>query len=218
MNFLSHYYIDNIDEQVVHNFGLMFPDFMGMCNRGLHVNKIINQVDNVELMGGIQKHFSLDNLWHHHQVFDALRFKLKQILRQYGFSASPYRPFFITHIIAEIGIDRIIALNEPNKIDQLYKDVAVFEAQHMQVVHFLPTKNKLRMETFLETFIDAKYVYKYADNESFIYTLNRMFERVNNPILKFEKPAQLHNFVKQIDECIQNDFDAIFKSMSKDRI
>ncbi|MGB0430683.1 MAG: hypothetical protein ACPGLV_09435, partial [Bacteroidia bacterium] len=121
MNFISHFYCHRATSPI-HNFGLHFPDFIGIVDRNLKLNTYLGGYDlkNQQFLLGIKNHLKADEIWHNHTFFKAKTRLIKEVLKQYGISDKPYRPFFMTHVMLEILLDRAIIRYEKQVAEDMY--------------------------------------------------------------------------------------------------
>lgn len=208
MNFLSHHHLDSRYEDSLFNFGLLLPDLVGALNKKIRIKRLLDCTYNAEgrqILAGVNQHLRRDEDFHHSVFFNKVTKEIKGVLPAYGFGVRPYRPFFISHLLSELFLDRYFLKAYPASADALYADLDALEVSQIEV--FLSQAGQQHniqpFITFLEKFRELRFIYGYAQPESIIYSLNRIFERVRNPKFEFRKNEELYTFVHSIDAIIQ---------------
>lgn len=124
MNYLSHYYFDRVDDNKYYNIGLILPDLARH-----HISKLrINPYRNIEfttdeigsINRGCNRHFESDRKFHNWAVFVQLSQEATDTIRESG-DKDMDRDFFISHILIELLLDKVILDIEPKIADNLYK-------------------------------------------------------------------------------------------------
>lgn len=213
MNFLSHFYLDGSNDHKL-NFGLLFPDFLGIIDRSVKVHQLLPEIDEKEesFKHGISLHVRADAIWHNSDYFKFKTELIGDVLRDFEFYEKPYRPFFMTHVMLEILLDRMLLLQKPDLATGMYNSLEGLEKQWI-IQLFSNEKLSENMPKFVSNFTDSRYVYKYSDNAHFIYALNRLFKRVGLPGFEFQDHDERDIFVNRLDHCINTDYEEIFSSM-----
>lgn len=216
MNFLSHYHIHGteVDE---FNFGLLFPDFLGILNRSYKLSQFLHDyAGGIEpFVKGIDYHVRADAYWHGCAYFKDKCQLLKEVFQEYGFGEKPYRPFFMTHVALELLIDRQIVRDQTSLCEKMYASLAQLKQEFLQNLFQEKTETE-RMLSFLKNFVDNRYVFSYANNEMFVYALNRLFSRVRHPQLAFSNEENRDTFVDQLDNAINKDYTHILQTLSNE--
>ena len=218
MNFLSHYNV-HATESPEFNFGLLFPDFLGIISRGYKLQHFKNDFsgESPNLLLGIAHHELADGLWHQSGFFKDKCDLIKVVLSAYGFYKKPFRPFFMSHVMLEILMDRAIVRESeahPNKMYDSLEEVGDALIQEISDVH----KATSEFGRFFANFRSNRYVFSYSDNEMFIYALNRLFSRVKHPQLVFTDRIQRDSFVQELDSLIEKDYHTILEDIRNERV
>lgn len=214
MNFLSHYHIHSREEDEF-NFGLLFPDFLGIVNRSYKLGQFLNDYSNGSsaFIHGVDYHVRADAYWHSCTYFKEKCQLLKEVFQSHGFGERPYRPFFMTHVALELLIDRQIVRDQYHLGEGMYASLARVEQDFLGSL-FLEKAETERMLTFLKKFVEKRYVFLYADNELFVYALNTLFSRIGHPQLAFSNAENRDTFVYQLDHAINKDYTHILETIS----
>ncbi len=215
MNFISHFYCHQTDSPY-HNFGLHFPDFLGIVNREYKLTQFLTdyQGNCEEFLIGIKNHIRADEIWHSHIYFKEKTEQIKKVLADFEMLEKPYRPFFMTHVMLEILLDRAIILNEQQVAINMYQSLEKCDLNFLKAL-FVDEKSNDKFNRFFHEFLKNRYTLTYADNEMFIYALNRLFSRVNHPAINI---AETDKFVSQLDEIVSKDYTVPLQEISNERI
>lgn len=183
MNFISHYYFDGFDGRVYYNLGLILPDLMVIHKRSWRLNIKQNHLPaepdpQNSIMQGCRQHILADSHFHNSDFFKGKCAEIKQILMRNNINSPPFRLFFISHILLELILDKIIIEKHRNIIDKFYSDL---EKVDVRVIHsflnnltFRPTDG---FAEFFQNFASNKYLYDYKDMHFIIHVLNRVLGR-----------------------------------------
>lgn len=214
MNFLSHYQVHSRD---VHefNFGLLFPDFLGILNRDYKLGQYKSDYagPSNHFVEGLDYHVRADAYWHDCVYFKEKCQLLKDVFTSFGFGERPYRPFFMTHVALELLIDRQLVLKDEAVCENMYHSLANVDSVFLDGL-FQQRGETERMLNFLKNFIDRRYVFSYGDNEMFVYALNRLFSRIGHPQLTFSNEENRDTFVYQLDHAVKKDYNTILETIS----
>jgi hypothetical protein len=209
MNLLSHYFFDNIQGNHYYNFGLILPDLLGIYNRKWKYSaKSIPENDQhyTQINSGAIRHLQTDHEFHNSEWFENKRQEVKSLLYRQNLNFSPFRPFFISHILVELMLDRVILKKNIETADNFYADMDLINDN---VIFNLLNKSNFvpagEFVSFFNRFRQHRYVYAYADNEKFIFSLNRIFSRVNNPIFEGEFKEILNHLIFETELLINKD-------------
>ena len=123
MNYLSHYYFDRDEDNKYFNIGLILPDLARSHIAKLRINpyKNITFTTNeiASMNDGCNKHFASDRKFHNWMTFVDLTNKATDMIRESG-DKDINRDYFITHIMVEILLDKILLDQNPTLADDFY--------------------------------------------------------------------------------------------------
>lgn len=218
MNFLSHHTVHAI-ENPEFNFGLLFPDFLGIISRSYKLKQFKKDFskERPSLLLGIAHHELADGIWHESSFFKNKCSLIKSVLASYGFNERPFRPFFMSHVMLEILLDRAIVQASEDHADQMYRSLDAIDTDLIQQISRV-NEATAEFGKFFASFRSNRYVFSYADNEMFIYALNRLFSRVHHPQLLFKDNSQRNSFVQELDELIETDYNTIVEDIRNERV
>ena len=211
MNFLSHYYVHHRSSEYF-NFGLLFPDILGGFSRDLKLGIFKSQYNggNLDFLEGVAHHELADGLWHNHAYFTVKRAEMKEILIKHGLDQLPYRPFFITHIILELLLDRML-LSEKNGLGEAMYNSLEKLPQEFLLGLFEDKEVSESFCLFFQRFLKARFVLNYIDDDKFMISLNQLFTRINQPSIAF---SESNKFVQELDQLVRFDYKTVLNEIS----
>jgi hypothetical protein len=130
VNYLSHFYFDQVEDNKYYNIGLILPDLARA-----HISKLrINPYKNItfttkeiaSMNDGCNKHFASDRKFHNWMVFVDLTNRATDMIRESG-DKDINRDYFITHIMVEVLLDKILLDRNPNLANEFYDMVKSVE-------------------------------------------------------------------------------------------
>lgn len=123
MNYLSHYYFDRDEDNKYYNIGLILPDLARSHIAKLRINPYKNITFTTKeissMNDGCNKHFASDRKFHNWMTFVELTNKATDMIRESG-DKDINRDYFITHIMVEILLDKILLDKNPSLADDFY--------------------------------------------------------------------------------------------------
>lgn len=123
MNYLSHYYFDRDEDNKYFNIGLILPDLARSHIAKLRINPYKNITfttkEIASMNDGCNKHFASDRKFHNWMSFVELTNKATDMIRESG-DKDINRDYFITHIMVEILLDKILLDQNPTLADDFY--------------------------------------------------------------------------------------------------
>ena len=123
MNYLSHYFFDRDEDNKYFNIGLILPDLARSHIAKLRINPYKNITfttkEIASMNDGCNKHFASDRKFHNWMTFVELTNKATDMIRESG-DKDINRDYFITHIMVEILLDKILLDQNPTLADDFY--------------------------------------------------------------------------------------------------
>ena len=189
MNFLSHFYFYSHPTDNYYNTGLVLPDFIRIGAKGERL-KLNGNFDDQgseinSLVLGAADHFKADKIFHASTYFTDFNALIGDILKAEGFSKQYNRTWFISHILLELMIDRVIIKENTEALNAFYFSLTNTDTSHLD--HFLELHQIANRENFIdffEHFRKIQYMHSYTDNDKFVYAINRIAQRAG--LNKFE--------------------------------
>lgn len=207
MNFLTHYYCDRKKEDPLYNLGLAIPDLMSMYKRGWKINNRLTEHilsgDFLSIADGISQHLLGDQYFHQSDFFLRNTSQIKQLLLDNKVKYRGTHYLFLSHLLLEICIDRMIVKKIPQVVVDFYADLS---AIHPNLVKdFFEDINVAIPEGFFifyERFVREKFIYNYDDIEKIIFMYNRILTRVNMTVIDPDEYEKLGNVISSIDDIL----------------
>lgn len=186
MNFLAHFFFDGRLNAPYFNMGLVLPDLMGISERGWKIHHLPKD-DNLSpetkaLKEGIEHHHQMDHFFHNSHFFRDSTEQIKTRFRQNSLDFPDHRLFFVAHIFLELMMDRIIVKADAQTAHHFYQELS--QVRYSKLTAFFEeasVKANNHFPKFLGRFLEYRYALNYPDDQSLVYSLNRIFERVGHP-------------------------------------
>jgi acyl carrier protein phosphodiesterase len=217
MNFLAHFYFDGVDGAPSYNLGLVLPDLMGMVRRGwkLKQSHLQNHVIPVHkaIASGASAHLQMDDWFHKTDFFIRGRSLVKATLEEAGVTYPPYRPGFLSHVLLELLLDRLIVLHYTSMVSKFYRELAIVSVDWVR--SFFESINLTfddNFPAFFTQFINNQFAFRYAYDTPLLEALNQIAKRVSQPVFKDDQMEDLKARLKNLDVSI---FD-IFGDLNND--
>ncbi len=201
MNYLSHYYIDNKPGNYYFNSALFLPDFARN-----YVQQFTPAFDTFlpeeqQLFNGCQAHYAADKVFHPSVFFKQWNETIKQEITSFEPLNYLQRKWFLSHILTEMLIDRQIVKIMPTICKQFYGQLDEIDTKilHLYVSKYAH-KNVDPLVKHFQHFCEVKYMFGYAQDESFIFSLSRVYGRATGIELNLKEKQlfkELVNFIEQ---------------------
>lgn len=201
MNYFSHYYFDHIKGNHYYNAGLVLPDFARSAAGAKNINiqlkfDKLNQPDFYNLNKGSKTHYSSDGFFHNCSFFKDSNQLFEDLFIEHEFPRQGQRLWFISHILFELVLDRVLIRNNRDILDDFYTSLKRVDLQI--VIDFLAESGKDgtdKFTKFWEGFLKAQYLQYYLVDDKLVYSLNRVLQKVRQPELTTEQATILINIV-----------------------
>ncbi len=222
MNFLSHFYFDGLLDRPYWNLGLVMPDFMGMVKRGWKIRP--HQIPEgassdayaTHLIKGIKQHLSMDEFFHGSSFFKENNHLIRNSLSSSGISYPPYRMSFVSHVFLELLMDRILVKNDPSHVRQFYSELSNVSLKRLRgFFNQYALTYYSEFDNFFNRFLSQQFLFDYADDNAFLRGLNRIFERVHQPIFDRAQINEIKPFLPMLEEAIWENFFNLRSEMEK---
>lgn len=210
MNYLSHFYFFNKPNTPYYNCGLVFPDWLGAYKRKrLSKNLIIDTANEQELAAGIEHHFLGDRIFHGSEYFKEHAHGIKLILEKTSMNKDLFRFSFISHVILEMMIDRLLLLKHPHLGTQFYDNLDACD--DTQLLYFAQRNSSADegFKTMVEKFKHYRFILGYVNTGNFVYSLNRIIGRVG---INFNESqvVELTAVIPEIENYIDTNWNKLF--------
>lgn len=205
MNFLAHYYFDASHSDVHFNFGLLLPDLVRNFIPGARLPGEL-QDDGTPALGSIRdgciRHKESDEIFHKWEGFEMSMEIGNRILKR---SAEPLpRYYFLSHILSELVLDKILLNKMPDLADRLYADYEQVQAMHFN--DFLSRNGIAETRPFgqgFDRFMEVRYLNKYGHFTNIVYGLGQICKKLNLPPFTDYQKEHLIEVSQHLESFIQ---------------
>lgn len=206
MNYFAHYFFDHQPENHYYNAGLLMPDFARVADGAKRINIHLDFDGNLQptlhqLNKGSQQHYHTDARFHNSTFFKHQTSRLEELFALHNFPRHNQRLWFLSHILFEVLLDRVLIQHHPQKLDEFYASLQ--NVQLDTVIEFLAhsgKEGKGRFSNFWNGFLESQYMQYYVKDESFLYSINRILQRAAQPKLDLIQSEALLNIVHEMEK------------------
>jgi len=214
MNFLSHFYFDGQAHNPYFNLGLVMPEFMGMVKRGWKMRPselpAPARENDAELMKGVQYHLRMDKVFHNSWFFRENTELIRNYLLANGINGPNFRLFFVSHIMLELLMDRVLVKCRRSVVEEFYAELSAIDLR--QVRDFFQAEALVYHEAFddfFHRFLTDRFIFRYADDKAFFQALNRIFQRAQQPTFDDRQIQALQDSLAFLDKLMSDNFEQL---------
>lgn len=221
MNYLSHFVIDHHPGDHYYNTALILPD---ITKRWIKTFRTPGPADSflpeqLHLLRGCLQHYESDKQFHASPFFEHYQQLVNTHLKSKTFSPDVNRKWFIAHILTELLIDRRIVVTEPSLVNGFYDSLNRVDQDVLAgFLQYYGMAETAEFFKFFDHFRGVQYIYYYADNNKFLYSLNRIMMRVGIKELSDADAATLLEAILEIEathmgdgKVLMNELKEVFK-------
>ena len=166
--------------------GVAIPDWLNVVDRRVRVRTKHVQpwaADHREayreLAEGVAQHHRDDHWFHGTRAFAELSLRFAVLLRDALPADEGLRPSFLGHILVEILLDEFLIAEDSRRLAAYYASLQSVRPQLVaEFVEHASGKPALGLADFIPRFVQARFLYDYADNAKLLYRLNQVMQRV----------------------------------------
>lgn len=141
---------------------------------------------------GILQHHQDDDIFHRCEPFQQLEGELGQEFRKHMPDKYDHRPGFLGHVVVELLLDDVLSSRDDTLLDRFYAAMSQVDPQLVEsVVNQMSTKKTDKLAWFIDKFMEVKFLYDYADDQTLFLRLNQVLKRVKLPVMDNEVMAVL---------------------------
>lgn len=213
MNYLSHFYFDRVEDNKYYNLGLILPDLARS-----HISKIrINPYRNIEfttheissINKGCNKHFESDRKFHNWMTFVDLTNRATDIIRDNG-DKEINRDYFITHILVEVLLDKILLDKEPTLADQFYDMVNDVEMDWiLKYMRYSGLQDDELWKGQHRRFMKAGFLHNYTSIENVVNSVEQVSIKTGLSELNDDQKGLLIEICETIEPELARSLDAL---------
>jgi hypothetical protein len=208
VNYLSHFVIDNRPGDHYYNAALILPD---ITRRWIRTFKqppppTSFSANQLRLLDGCLRHYESDRLFHASSFFEQHQANINTLLKSKPFSPAVHRKWFIAHVLAELLTDRKIVRTFPEMADRFYLSLEAVDYRELKpFLEYYGMADTGEFLRFFDQFRSDRYIYSYADNKKFLYSLERIMMRAGIGELTANDEALLMEAVLETEGSYMND-------------
>ena len=220
MNYLSHYFFDQKNEDPYYILGIALPDLVKSHNRrwNIHPHKhaelLASNPIHQSIYRGWQKHLIIDHYFHESSFFIEKSHFITLKMREIPFENKLVKPFMIGHVGLELILDTLLSVHQ--KVDGIKYYEHLEHCDIRQIISFLEINNipnASEFEAFYHRFCEIKYLLSYQSNESIVYALNRIQYRLTQEFFSENDVRLMHHHIAELMEIVEKDYYSIFEDI-----
>lgn len=215
MNYLSHFFIDRIPGAHYYNAALILPDITKAWIKKIDPTKLPSPSPiQSELLKGSLQHYHSDKLFHGSAFFEKYQELINLKLKNIPLSGDVTRKWFIAHVLTELLIDRQIVKTHKTYADDFYDSLDQVDDRELSLfLGYFGMADSGDFLKFLNHFRNARYIYYYADNNKFLYSLGRIMMRVGIKELGEKDGRVLLEAILEIEQLYMSDTNSLLDEM-----
>jgi hypothetical protein len=215
LNYISHYFFFHHKGEPYFNCGLIFPDWIAAYKRNKLNSKIITaSSEEKKLEEGILLHYYGDKIFHGSTFFEESRHGIKNILEKSKLDKEKFRFTFISHLVLEMMIDRILIKKDPELGIEFYESLDQCDLD--KLVNFAVKNSGIdeACRELISGFRQHRFILHYANDEGFAYSLARITKRVGI-IFSEQDMKELSSHLIEIESYIISRWEGLEKIFKK---
>ena len=215
MNFLSHFYFDRNTDDPQRVLGMVLPDLLKNARKEWNIRpeKQVQQYGDAELQNifiGWERHIAVDKHFHCSAFFLTHTQHIRTVIAPL-LSSSPARPFFVAHIALELILDSLLLSEKSLDTSIFYTHLKNIDKNSLlRFFEINQLSDSSIFFSFLEEFIEARYLNTYSNPQEIVYALNRICMRIWDQPFNDTQKLQLTSVLINYQEKLKDDFMLIF--------
>ncbi len=186
------------------------PDFARVADGAKRINTKLEFSVNAQprlyqLNRGSQQHYQTDARFHNSEFFKQQTARLDGLFTKHNFSRHNQRLWFVSHILFEVLLDRVLVQHNPQKLAEFYASLQKVDIE--TVIDFLAKSGKEgrgRFSNFWNGFIESQFIQHYTNDESFLYSMNRILQRAAQPEMDTQQGEAMLRIVHEMEVELPN--------------
>lgn len=213
MNYLSHFYFDRDEDNKYYNLGLILPDLARHYISKLRINPYKNieftTFEITSINKGCNKHFASDRKFHNWITFVNLTQKATDMVRESG-DKDINRDYFITHILVEVLLDKILCDKEPDLAKNFYAMIESVEMDWiLKYMRYAGLQDDELWKGEHRRFMKAGYMHKYTSYENVVNAVAGVSEKTGLKELTDDQRQLLIDICETIEPELARSIDAL---------
>jgi hypothetical protein len=201
LNYLSHYYIDSKPGNHYYNSALFIPDFARNYARGFHQYHSDLKTNETQLQLGCMVHINADKMFHPSSFFKKYSQIINVELKNFEPLVHLNRKWFLSHIMFEMLIDRLLVKHFPSTCHSFYSDLEAIDTKTLE--EFVLRYSYKNIDQFMRNFkhfCEVKYLFAYTFNDSFVFSIARVYKQATTIDLSMSDRFYLKEFVNKVEQ------------------
>ncbi len=222
MNYLSHFYFDQSNTDSYYLLGIALPDLSKNFHRRWNIHPHKNHIkwqhsaNLLSIEKGWNRHLAVDFLFHESDYFKSKTDYIKEKISTVPFENQKVRPYMLAHIGLELILDTLLVQDRLVSIPSFYKNLQNIDNQ--ELISFLSLNGIMEAADFIpfyERFNTVQYLNNYQGNESIVYALNRINQKLTGTLFDDQSFEALKVLMIEIMKEIAQDYISIFDHIQK---
>ncbi len=213
MNYLSHFYFDRDEENKYYNIGLILPDLARSYISKLRINPYRNieftTHEIASINNGCNKHFASDRKFHNWMVFVDLTTRATDMIRENG-DKDINRDYFITHILVEVLLDKVLVDKNPSLPDDFYAMIESVEQEWvLKYMRYAGLQDDELWKGMHRRFMKAAFMRNYTSIENVVNAVEQVAIKTGLVELNQDQRDLLIEICETIEPELERSIDAL---------
>lgn len=156
---------------------------------------------------GVKSHFETDRRFHQSDFFKKQSEFLKQQFIHRSVSSPGFRLFFVSHILSEMLLDRVLLLESREHGEAFYNTLAQVDMDNLHsCFQHIPSYQKKNMMEFLNRFTTSRYLFTYTEDEALLFALNRVCKSAGTGSLESKHLPDFRQIISIAEKEMQKEY------------
>ena len=223
MNFISHYFLDRDKTSSFFFVGVSTPDLMGNFSPRIRLKEsrlpLIKGQElsetQIQFYQGVLRHFEVDKQFHSSQFFREETKYLNNVLKRTFPDDSLHRVYFVSHILLELILDRILIRKHNELLYSFYSHFDKPEIKELVSLTEWVTQQKLPgYSDFLQKFSEKQFLYRYVDMRYLLRVIRKILSQVGISQQDYIRKPQFLNLMHEYETRLSRLYEPAMKEFS----
>jgi hypothetical protein len=213
VNYLSHYYFDRDEDNKYYNIGLILPDLARSHIPKLRISPYKNITfttkEIASMNQGTNRHFESDRKFHNWLTFVDLTNRATDMIRENG-DKDINRDYFITHIMVEVLLDKILLEKNPTLADDFYKMIDSVEQEWiLKFMRYAGLQDDELWKGQHRRFMKARFLESYTSIENVVTAVENVCTKIGLIELNADQRQLLIDICETIEPELERSIGAL---------
>jgi len=202
LNYLGHFYIDFKEGENYYNAGLILPDLCKNLINSKLLPNLNSTYDFESISNGCKQHILRDKQFHNSLFFQNHYSKFYAETKKFQFSTIKNRKWFLAHVMFEMMLDRVLLKHQNTVCGIFYNSLHSVDLSVLKNYFSNFSSDETIVEQYLATymhFCNAQFIQKYNDNNTFVYSLCRVMQRIGNEPISWQDKLTLNELLLNLE-------------------